>query len=229
VAVYERDDGHTARVDRYGCTSIRQVCGHCALVCLPGAWRDFLATTGKPGGGFGFLSDELQTLVVVDDETMYPASNDAAEQWYPTARKALRRNLLDGLEDVVYFGKTFERYEICSDGRIIAFFADVSVTPGDVLVGADGANCPVQRQYLPQAERIDTGAVGIAPLGRSTVDHRLSRRSGWSCGTSTRTMRTPSGSSIHISTSPQGSCCGPRTTDTPAASSLRCSAATSRT
>ncbi len=54
--------------------------------------------TGKPGGGFGFLSDELQTLLVVYDEIMYPASNDAAEQWYPTDRKALRRNLLDGLE-----------------------------------------------------------------------------------------------------------------------------------
>jgi hypothetical protein len=70
-------------------------------------------------------------------------------------------------------------------------------------------------------------------LGRperdSANDHRLSRRSGWSWGTSTKTIRTPSGSSIHISTSPQGSCCGPRTTDTPAASSLRCSASTSRT
>jgi hypothetical protein len=51
-----------------------------------------LATRGKPGGGFGFLSDELQTLLVVDDEIMYPASNDAAEQWYPTDRKAFRRN-----------------------------------------------------------------------------------------------------------------------------------------
>jgi hypothetical protein len=59
--------------------------------------------------------------------------------------------------------------------------------------------------------------------------HRSSRRTGWSRGTSTRTIRTPSGSSIHISTSPQSSCCGPRTTDTPAASSLRRSASTSRT
>jgi hypothetical protein len=53
-------------------------------------------------------------------------------------------------------------------------------------------------------------------LGRperdSANDHRLSRRSGWLWGTSTKTIRTPSGSSIHISTSPQGSCCGPRTT-----------------
>jgi hypothetical protein len=41
---------------------------------------------------------------------------------------------------------------------------------------------------------------------------RRSRRSGWSCGTWTRTMRVPSGSAIHISCSPHGSCRGSRTT-----------------
>jgi hypothetical protein len=69
--------------------------GRCAvtarLSACPGM-AGLLATRGKPGGGFGFLSNELQTLLVVDDEIMYPASNDAAEQWYPTDRKAFRRN-----------------------------------------------------------------------------------------------------------------------------------------
>jgi hypothetical protein len=42
----------------------------------------------------------------------------------------------------------------------------------------------------------------------SENDHRSSRRSGWSWGTSTRTIRTPSGSSIHISTSPRAPAAG---------------------
>jgi DNA-binding HxlR family transcriptional regulator len=46
--------------------------------------------------------------------------------------------------------------------------------------------------------------------GRAQV--RGSRRIGWSGGTSTSTIRTPSGSSIHISRSPHGSSRGPRTT-----------------
>ena len=70
--------------------------------------------------------------------------------------------LLAGLDDVVRFGKTFERYEELPTGRVVAHFADGTSAEGDVLVAADGGGSRVRRQFLPHAERIDTGIVGIA-------------------------------------------------------------------
>ena len=61
---------------------------------------------------------------------------------------------------------------------------------------------------------------------RSTLDPKssedrgacqLRRRSGYSCGTSTKQRRTPSGSATHISTSPHGSRLGSRRIRTPRA------------
>src|SRR4029077_10837405 len=74
----------------------------------------------------------------------------------------LRQVLLAGLDDVVRFGKTFERYEELPTGRVLAHFADGTSAVGDVLVAADGGGSRVRRQFLPHAERIDTGIVGIA-------------------------------------------------------------------
>jgi 2-polyprenyl-6-methoxyphenol hydroxylase-like FAD-dependent oxidoreductase len=61
----------------------------------------------------------------------------------------------------VHFGKTFQRYEQ-HGGRIIAHFEDGTSADGDVLVAADGGGSRVRRQFLPHAQRIDTGVVGIA-------------------------------------------------------------------
>jgi salicylate hydroxylase len=70
--------------------------------------------------------------------------------------------LLSGLDDVVEFGKTFERYELTGDGRVTAHFTDGSAATGDLLVGADGGNSRVRAQLLPHARRIDTGVVAVA-------------------------------------------------------------------
>jgi 2-polyprenyl-6-methoxyphenol hydroxylase-like FAD-dependent oxidoreductase len=69
---------------------------------------------------------------------------------------------LSGLDDIVHLGKTFTRYEELGSGRIVAHFEDGTSAEGDVLVAADGGGSRVRRQFLPQAERIDTGVVGIA-------------------------------------------------------------------
>src|SRR5262249_62190799 len=47
------------------------------------------------------------------------------------------------------------------DGLVTAHFHDGSTETGDVLVGADGGNSRVRRQYLPHAARVDTGVTGI--------------------------------------------------------------------
>jgi 2-polyprenyl-6-methoxyphenol hydroxylase-like FAD-dependent oxidoreductase len=82
--------------------------------------------------------------------------------------------LLSGLDEVVHFGKTFERYEECHDGRIVAHFEDGSAAAGDMLIAADGGGSRVRKQYLPQAMRIDTGVIGIA--GKVLLDEATRRR-----------------------------------------------------
>ena len=78
------------------------------------------------------------------------------------SRITLRRVLLCGLEHAVHFGKSFVRYQELPTGRIRAHFEDGTTAEGDVLVAADGGGSRVRRQFLPHAERIDTGIVAIA-------------------------------------------------------------------
>jgi 2-polyprenyl-6-methoxyphenol hydroxylase-like FAD-dependent oxidoreductase len=68
--------------------------------------------------------------------------------------------LLTGLDDVVHFNRRFTHYEVL-DGRVVAYFANGDAATGDVLVGADGGGSRVRRQYLPQADRIETGVSGL--------------------------------------------------------------------
>jgi 2-polyprenyl-6-methoxyphenol hydroxylase-like FAD-dependent oxidoreductase len=93
---------------------------------------------------------------------------DGVAKHRSASRITLRQVLLSGLDDIVHLGKTFTRYEERGDGRIVAHFEDGTSAAGDILVAADGGGSRVRRQLLPQAERIDTGVVGIA--GRVFLD-----------------------------------------------------------
>jgi 2-polyprenyl-6-methoxyphenol hydroxylase-like FAD-dependent oxidoreductase len=161
VAVYERDRSGTARLDRYR-LHVNPAGSRALHACLPApAWKEFLARAGRSGGGFGFLDEQLRALVVVEDEIMYPDAGGPQDRPYPVDRATLRRVLLTGLDDVVRFGRTFERYDLEPDGGVTARFEDGSSATGDVLVGADGASSRVRRQRLPQAGRVDAGAFGV--------------------------------------------------------------------
>lgn len=162
VTVFERDraavgsrwEGYRIHVNPAGARALR--------TCLPDAvWREFLATAG-PGGDFGFLTEQLDELVVVEESIMYPSADDPAEGHYASDRAILRRLLMTGLDDVIRFGAEFVGYQHRPDGRIEAAFADGSTAVGDALVGADGAASRVRRQYLPDVHAVDAGAVGVA-------------------------------------------------------------------
>jgi 2-polyprenyl-6-methoxyphenol hydroxylase-like FAD-dependent oxidoreductase len=179
VAVYERDAAPDSRLDRYR-LHINPAGSRSLHACLPQpAWQSFLATAGRSGGGFGFLTERLDTMVVVEDDLMYPPATDPAEQWYPVDRATLRDVLLTGLSGIVSFGKALEHYETGPGGRVIACFSDGSQATGDVLVGADGTRSRVRQQLLPQAGPSGTGVAGIGlklsltPATRAWLPPRL--------------------------------------------------------
>ncbi|MFC5823447.1 FAD-dependent oxidoreductase [Nonomuraea insulae] len=163
VSVHERDatpilrhQGYRLHIDADGRRALRDA-------LPPQRWRSFLDTSGRPGPRSVFLDDQLNHRWTVEsDEESEPLAVD---------RLTLRRTLLTGLEDVVAFGRRCTGYTTGPDGRITAHFADDSAASGDVLVGADGVNSVVRRQFLPHAQVVDTGLrqlYGIIPLNDQT-------------------------------------------------------------
>ncbi|KAJ5817000.1 hypothetical protein N7447_009233 [Penicillium robsamsonii] len=71
-------------------------------------------------------------------------------------RNTFREVLLTGLDEHVFFGKSFDHYTV-SDGDTIAFFGDGSKETGALIVGADGVRSRVRKQYIPDFKGIDTG------------------------------------------------------------------------
>jgi 2-polyprenyl-6-methoxyphenol hydroxylase-like FAD-dependent oxidoreductase len=149
VAVYERDlsrtdrlQGYRVHINAHGAAALRE--------CLPAAsWERFERSAGTGGNGFGFLTEQLKPLLVLEPDE---------EKHYSASRITLRQVLLDGLD--VRFGKRFERYEQGDD--IELHFEDGTAESCDVLVGADGIRSRVRAQYLPHAGTEKIGVTAIA-------------------------------------------------------------------
>jgi 2-polyprenyl-6-methoxyphenol hydroxylase-like FAD-dependent oxidoreductase len=163
VAVYERDRTRTDRVQGYR-VHINPTGSLALHECLPPPLFDaFARTCGTPAQGIRFVTEQMKVLLSLDElNTPKRFNGDGVAQHRSVSRITLRQVLLSGLDDVVQFGKTFARYEQLPTGRIRAHFEDGTTADGDVLVAADGGGSRVRRQFLPHAERIDTGIVGIA-------------------------------------------------------------------
>ena len=169
VAVYERDrtrtdrlQGYRIHIDPHGSRALHE--------CLPSRlFEIFDSTGGVATRAFNIVSHRLDELMHID-LTKLPVPDPIARH-RSVSRITLRQVLLDGLDDVVHFNKRFTRYEEAPDGRVVVHFDDGSSAVGDILVGADGGNSKVRAQFLPHAERIETGIVGIAgkvPLNDET-------------------------------------------------------------
>ena len=175
VAVYERDRTRTDRVQGYR-VHINPAGSLALHECLPPPLFDaFTRTCGKRSGGIRFLTEQMKTLLSLDlADAAEVLREEGIAQHRSVSRITLRQVLLSGLEDVVAFGKTFTHYEESLSGRVIAHFDDGTTAEGDVLVAADGGGSRVRRQFLPGAQRIDTGVVGIA--GKVFLDDTSRRR-----------------------------------------------------
>jgi 2-polyprenyl-6-methoxyphenol hydroxylase-like FAD-dependent oxidoreductase len=170
VAVYERNssdawpEGYRIHINPVGSKALHE--------CLPPVlWDLFVATAGKPPAGLGFLTEQLEELVIIGEAFMSNQTGSSTDAHYPVNRIALRHLLLAGMQDVIHFDKTFEHYQQAADGKVTAFFADGTSATGDVLVAADGANSRVRKQYLPHARRVEIDAAGIGgklPLTEQT-------------------------------------------------------------
>jgi salicylate hydroxylase len=159
VAVYERDHTPSDRVQGYR-VHINPTGSRALHACLPPHLFDlFDRTCGRPSRGIRFLTERMGVLLSVGGDLV--RQGDAIGKHRSVSRVTLRQVLLSGLDGIVQFGKTFLRYEE-RDERVIAHFEDGTTAVGDVLVAADGGGSRVRRQFLPHAERIDTGVIGIA-------------------------------------------------------------------
>ncbi|MGH3428670.1 MAG: FAD-dependent oxidoreductase, partial [Mycobacteriales bacterium] len=159
VAVFERD--RTRRDGLYGYRVGIDPDGSRALrACLPPELFDtFVATCAQAPDYSNMLTEQLRE--VLSTSGWAPADPKAIGAERSVSRMTLRQVLLTGLEDVVSFGKKFTHFQTNPDGTVTAFFADGSSATGDVLVGADGPNSRVRRQYLPRARLVDSGLIGI--------------------------------------------------------------------
>lgn len=164
VAVYERDESRTARLQGYR-IHINPDGSRALYESLPPRlWEIFLATCGKISdrGGICFMTEQLKELLFVGVEDIVGTRlDDPVDSHKSVSRFTLRQVLLVGLEDVVHFNKRFSHYEETAEGKFVTYFEDGTTASCDVLVGADGSNSRVRKQFLPHAPRIETSVWAI--------------------------------------------------------------------
>jgi len=102
------------------------------------------------------VSEKLRVLH--EQVSAYPAADPYAPAILSTSvnRLTFREVLAAGLDGRIAFGHELSGYET-EAGGVRLHFADGQSADADVLVGADGVNSAVRRQYLPAAEPADSG------------------------------------------------------------------------
>lgn len=175
VSVWERDPVPNADTGGYR-VGISPGGSRALRACLPGELYElFAATCARPPARINMLTEQLRELLSFDIEGMGANGLDGEKS---VIRKTLRRVLLSGLEDQVFFGKALSHYTHNADATVTAHFEDGSVATADVLVGADGTNSAVRRQRLPEARLENTGIVSFGGKLPMTPENEalLSRR-----------------------------------------------------
>ncbi|MFB8179542.1 FAD-dependent oxidoreductase [Streptomyces sp. NPDC055966] len=167
VAVYEKDpgpafrnQGYRIRINSDGITALK-------ALLTPPMYEVFAATAGTPGPRMDTFDHRLDLLHAQElpPVPVLPGNGNLAVN-----RMTLRQILLSGLDKAVHYGARLARYDINASGSVTAHFANGTSARGDVLIGADGVNSAVRKQYLPEAQVVDAGLrllYGKIPFARN--------------------------------------------------------------
>ncbi|MFI1368334.1 FAD-dependent oxidoreductase [Streptomyces griseochromogenes] len=154
VAVYEKDpspgfrnQGYRIRINSDGITALR-------AVLTPQAYEVFAATAATPGPRMDTFDHQLNLLHA---QALPPVPGLPGGGHLAVNRMTLRQILLSGLDKAVHYGARLTHYDNNASGSVTAHFADGTSASGDVLIGADGVNSAVRKQYLPKAQVVDAG------------------------------------------------------------------------
>lgn len=153
---YERDASLAGRRQGYR-LRVDARAGLALAECLPPeSFALFQATCGDASRRLTVMSERLRVLH--EQGSGDPAIDPYAPATLSTSvsRQTFREVLAAGLDGRLVFGSELTRYETRENG-VRLHFADGRQADTDLLVGADGVNSAVRRQYLPEAEAVDTG------------------------------------------------------------------------
>jgi 2-polyprenyl-6-methoxyphenol hydroxylase-like FAD-dependent oxidoreductase len=160
ATVYERDTSPISRTQGFR-VHISPGGSRALHDCLtPDMFALFCATCGEFGQGFYMVTEHLSELMAITPP-VDPHPEDSVESHRSVSRITLRRVLLAGIEPRVHFGKRFASFASLPDGRVEVHFEDGTSAQGDILIGADGVNSAIRKQYLPDASPVDTGVVAV--------------------------------------------------------------------
>ena len=161
VAVYERSPRTGPQPASYGI----HINGHgnqALHACLPAEnWAMFDQSSVAAPDVVRFRDHSLGVLTTLGLSSPADIADPIVHR-RAVRRQNLHRALLHGLDDVVSWDKTFDSYALRPDGRVAVSFTDGTNAVGDLLVGADGSNSRVRRQYLPGLVRHDLGVLNVA-------------------------------------------------------------------
>lgn len=161
VEVYERDRTRTGGLHGYR-VGISPNGARALKACLsPELFDTFVATTARPYDNYTMYTERFRVLMGISAGQMSAGAVGPEDRDHNVSRMTLRQVLFTGMEDVIRFDKRCTGWTRHDDGRVTAHFDDGDEATGDLLVGADGANSPVRRQYLPQARHTETGLLAI--------------------------------------------------------------------
>ncbi|WP_212004657.1 NAD(P)/FAD-dependent oxidoreductase [Chitinophaga sp. HK235] len=157
--VYERDaafdsrtQGYRIRIDETGQNALSS--------CLsPALYTAFENSAAQPAGVYT-LDTGMQTLTDkwvdqwIMDEREIPADLKAD-------RHTMRKVLMTGIEDRVFFDSDISGYTVLPDNRVKCLFANGDTREADVLVIANGASSSLIAGCFPGTMLRDTGGVCI--------------------------------------------------------------------
>jgi 2-polyprenyl-6-methoxyphenol hydroxylase-like FAD-dependent oxidoreductase len=161
VEVHERDRTRTGGLHGYR-VGISPNGARALKACLsPELFDTFVATTARPYDNYTMYTERFRVLMSIAADQMVGVGTAPEDSDHNVSRMTLRQVLFTGMEDVIRFDRRCTGYTRHDDGRVTAHFDDGEDATGDLLVGADGANSPVRRQYLPHAGHTETGLLAI--------------------------------------------------------------------